>query len=207
MVMNNESNTIPDLLTEAIESITSVLEDGLPRYKVRLTRFMKEFNTVFPKDQALESRVRAEALTWALMNVPLFLYAVGLNGASITELHSILERLTIRELAEHLSSARKKETINRIIERYTLLDLVQILAEMELIEKEQVKYVKKLSKLRNGIAHKNPHVISNTLLSGKKISFLDIDATISKVECIPLLIEGIRYLVRLSKNTKKSNTA
>ena len=205
--MNNESDTIPDLLTEAIESITSVLEDGLPRYKVRLTRFMKEFNTVFPKDQALESRVRAEALTWALMDVPLFLYAVGLNGAAITELHSILERLTIRELAEHLSSPRKKETINRIIERYALLDLVQILAEMELIEKEQVKYVKKLSKLRNGIAHKNPLVISNALLSGKRISFLDIDATISKVECVPLLIEGIRYLVRLSKNTKKNNTA
>jgi len=189
----------PELsIDKTIEELLSFIETNLPAVKLRLDKFIEAFNEDFPLETKLEDRGRAEAITWALMNVPLLLYALNMNGSAIIELHGILERFTLRETVNRLGVPL------RIFERHHLPALVSILCHLRICDKKDVKFAKKLNKLRNGLAHKNPKVISNVALSGKKISVLDIDSVMSGFDCIPLIIGTIYLLVKMSKVEKSS---
>lgn len=74
-----------------------------------------------------------------------------------------------------------------------------ILQNLGIFDEEDIKFAEKLTALRNGLAHKNPRRISNMLLSGKKISVLDIDSVMSKHDCVTLIIKTIHLMVKMSK--------
>ena len=99
---------------------------------------------------------------------------------------------------KHLVVPSKSSLTFRVLERRTLSDLA-LLCDLGVFDKKDVKFAKKLNTLRNGLAHKNPRVISNLLYSGKEISVLDIDSVITKVDCTPLIIRTICLLVKMSK--------
>jgi len=196
-----------ELLEETIREIKDFFENGLPVVKDKLSRFVEEFDKEFSLEEDAYYRGAAEALTWALLKSPILLYTIGMNGSAITELYSILERLTLRETSHQLASKERFENVYKLVERYTLLDLVSVLVDINLMDKDDFKFTKKLNSLRNGVAHKNPKVISKTILSGKKISFLDIDKAMEKVDCVPLIIRSINFLMKLSRiSRQKSDT-
>lgn len=166
--------------------------------------FIEIFNKEFPLDN-LEERGGAEALTWALMGGPLALYGLGMNGAAIIELHGIAERFALRETINNLTIQSKKSTVINLIERHTLSDFASILFDLDIFDKDDLKFILKLRKLRNGLAHKNPTIISNVVCSGKEISFLDIDSVITNVDCAPLIIKTIRLLMKMFELPKTIN--
>lgn len=180
-------------ISETVKELLSSIENDLPSAKCRLDKFVEVFDKEFPLDTKPEDRARAEAITWALMNVPLLLYSLNMNGSAIIELHGILERFILRDTANHLGVPLK------IFERHHLPDLALVLHDLEIFDKEDLRFARKLSRLRNGLAHKNPMSISNLLFSGKKISALDIDSVMAKYDCIPLLIGAIHLMVKMSK--------
>jgi hypothetical protein len=188
---------LPKTIQDITQDITDVFENGLPVVKDRLNKFVEEFDKEFSLEKGATERGSAEALTWALMGSPILLYAVSMNGSAITELHSILERLTIRETSQQIASKERFESVYKLIERYTLPDLVSVLVDLSLMDRDDLKFTKKLSRLRNGVAHKNPRIISNAVLSGKQISFLDIDAAMANIDCVPLIINSIKFLMKL----------
>jgi hypothetical protein len=180
-------------IDKTVKELLLSIESDLPVAQRRLAKFIEAFNKEFPLDIKLEDRGRAEAIAWALMNVPLLLYALNMNGSAIIELHGILERFALREIVIHLGVPF------RIFERHHLPELALILRDLKIFDKEDVKFSKKLNRLRNGLAHKNPRVISNVVYSGKKISVLDIDSVMTKFDCTPLIIRTIHLLVKTSK--------
>jgi len=192
-------------INRTIEELISSIEASLPIAHTRLDKFTEAYSKEFPLETLLEDRGRADALAWALMDGPLALYAIGMNGSAIIELHGILERFVLRETVNHLADPSKRSLIYRVLERRTLSDLASMLCDLGVFYKEDVRFAEKLNALRNGLAHKNPKVISKLLFSGKEISFLDIDSAISKFDCVPLIVGTIRLLVRMSKTSDVVN--
>ena len=186
-------------IEKTIDELAISIEKELPLVKSKLKKFVNSFNKKFPYKNR-EDRIRAEALTWALMSGPLILYGLNMNGSAIIELHGILERFVLRESVQLIAIPTKKKIVFKIFERFTLNDLISILYNQDIILKEDVNFVKKLTKIRNGLAHKNPRIVSNIILSGKKISVLDIDAVMEKFDCTPLIINTINLFVKLSKS-------
>jgi len=192
-------------INRTIEELISSIEASSTIAHTRLDNFVQAYTTEFPLEPLLEDRGRADALTWALMDGPLVLYAIGMNGSAIIELHGILERFVLRETVNHLADPSKRSPTYRVLKRRTLSDLASMLCDLEVFDREDVKFAEKLNALRNGLAHKNPEVISKLLFSGKEISFLDIDSAIGKFDCVPLIVGTIRLLVRMSKTSNVVN--
>lgn len=67
-------------------------------------------------------------------------------------------------------------------------------SDLGIWDESDVKFATKLHRIRNGVAHKNPRVISKEVCSGKKIHIVDIDSTMTNVDVIPLMLGTIRRL-------------
>lgn len=206
-----EKGTVLDSLAikKTIRDLIDSIKNDVPKAQGKLEKFVDAFEDKFPSKNPL-NRASAEALTWALMDGPLTLYALNMNGSAIIELHGILEAFAARDIANLFPPPMRNTIKSRVIRRCTLEDLALILRDLGIWNDEDVKFVEKLKKLRNGVAHKNPKLISNTVLSGKEISMLDIDSLMVNVDCIPLIIKTIHLLHKMSMTTtsnKKMNIA
>lgn len=155
-------------------------------------------NDLGRKFSTLSEKEALETITVVLLDGPLLLYAIGMNAASILELHSILERFSLRDVSRILAKPPHQSVVKKLLERSSLPDLAKILRDdLKILDEEEVKYAINLNKLRNGIAHKNERVISNALLSGKRISLLDIDQEVNRIDIKPLLLNGIAFMHKL----------
>lgn len=184
-------------INKTIQELIDSIKKDILTAPDKLEKFSNAFEDEFPLENA-DCRSGAEALIWALMEGPLVLYALGKNGSAIIELHGILETFSAREIASLFPTSTRETIRTRIIRRCNLEDLAIILRDLGRWDKDDIKFVEKLNKLRNGIAHKNPELISNTVCSGKRISMLDIDSKMADVDCIPLIIRTIRLLLKMA---------
>jgi len=182
-------------ISAIVEEVASSIENSLPTVRSRLKVFVKAFDREF---YDLYERGAAVELSWALMDAPLTLYALGMNGPAIVELHGILERFAMRDVTRHLAKSQRRHALRKLIERSGLPDLALACSDLGIWDESDVKFVTKLHRLRNGVAHKNPRVISKEICSGKKIHIVDIDSTITNVDVIPFILRTIRLLIKLS---------
>jgi len=127
----------------------------------------------------------------------LILYALGRNGAAIVELHSVLERQAIEKLAKLILLPEKIDIGRRTLDRLTLKDLASMLQDCGILNKDDIKFVEKISKLRNGLAHRNPTGISNAMLSGQALLEVEIDSVLSELDYISYTIAAIRFLIKV----------
>ncbi len=165
--------------------------------EIKLDQFIQRFEEEFRSD---DDRISCNTPTVILFDGPILLYAIGMNTAAILELHSILERFSLREVSRILANPSHRSVVKKILERYTMPDLAKILYKyIHILDEKDVKYAIKLNKLRNGIAHRNERVISNALLSGRGISLLDVDSEVNKIDITPFLLGGITFLNKLFK--------
>lgn len=167
--------------------------------EIKMNQFIECFENYigknFPSDY---ERAAFNTLTVVLFDGPLLLYAIGMNTSAILELHSILERFSLREVSKILAKPLQESVLKKTLERYTLPGLAKILHnDLDILDDKDVNYAESLNKLRNGIAHRNERVISNALLSGRTISQLDIDHEVNKIDIKPHLLGGIVFLYKL----------
>jgi len=176
-----------------LDSLTNALEKEFPNPKT-----IQEFQS----DQKLNelqifNQTKAVIIVKLHLDSSLVLYALGKHGAAIIELHGVLERQAIEKLSRIILSPEKVVIGRKILERLTLKDLAPLLQECNILDKEDIKFVEKLSKLRNGLAHKNPKVISNAILSGKSLSDVEIDSVLSELDYISYTLKAIRFLIKI----------
>jgi uncharacterized protein YutE (UPF0331/DUF86 family) len=127
----------------------------------------------------------------------LILYAFRRYSAAIIELHGALERQAVERLVELISLPEKADVGLKAIERRTLPELAVMLRDCGVIDKDDIKFIQKLNRLRNGLAHRNAKVVSNALLSGQEILNVDIDATVDATDYVPLVIRAIHLFVKI----------
>jgi hypothetical protein len=203
--MANERQSLDDLrIDEIVKSISNYAKLTNGELDKNLVRFLKLFNKEFPKSDSA-TRARAEVLTWALLQGTIFLYAIDNNQSVIIELHSILEKISIRDFPKFITSDKQHQNILRnIIERKNLIDIAPFYKDLGVWSENDLAIVTKLSKIRNGIAHLNEKLISKSLNSGKEMHFLDIDSVAKKHKTHELIISVIKLLLKISSGVRAS---
>jgi len=128
------------------------------------------------------------------------------NTAARIELYAVLERLVIVYLPHKLAKDKKSESVIRsFIERKTLLELSHFLQELELWEKEDLAFVKRLSRIRNALAHRNYELLEK--ITGMRHSFLDKPiARINKLDASDDLVKTLELVIKLTKFKRKRKT-
>ncbi len=207
--MDITKETKISMLDELIKDLNQSITECEPKFKKRMEDFVVKFKEKYPNDNNIKKRGNAEALTWAIMDIPLLLYGLNINGLMIVELYGILERFTAREVINNIQLPLKSLNFERIIKFHNLSNYALILLDWGVLNKDDMKFLENLRKLRNGVAHKNPKPIAKLLNAGKIFSFLDIDKKIEKIDQLFYIIYSIDILLKLfkfsSKNKNSSN--
>jgi hypothetical protein len=159
--------------------------------KERMKNLLKAIDKEFPRIgmEKVVQRERVDALVWALLEGPILLFSLGMNGPVVTEIQGILERLSIREITKFLTrhDPHNKDIIRGLIERKSLIDLATILNWIGVWNSEDLAWTKRIAAIRNGAAHKNPRAFGIT-------SFLNVDASLAKIDVLPHIIMSIHLL-------------
>jgi hypothetical protein len=115
-----------------------------------------------------------------------------MNGQALVDLQGILEAFCIRDIPKYLSNnnSHLRSTIAELIERKSLVELAYLLNKLRVWSGDDIKFAKRLNRLRNGVAHRNPKLL-------KQSSFLNIDSALSELDIIPFLIKSISLLYKL----------
>ncbi|UOG75977.1 hypothetical protein MTX78_05095 [Hymenobacter tibetensis] len=187
-----------------IESVIAAVADhnrnAIEHIDSRLEGFLKIFNEAFPiEDDFLRGRV--EAITWSLFSSILSLYANQNNGAVLVELYSLIEKFSIRDFPGKITDDKeKKGVIASLIERKNLTDIAPLYNTLGIWDSDDIAFIGKISKIRNGIAHKNEKLISKSINNGKEVHYLDIDSMVNKHDACNYIINSIKIFVKLSND-------
>jgi len=179
-----------------IGTISSSISTSDKTVKERLEKFRIEFNKKFV---ASEEKTIAEIITQKYLFLALVAYAIYLPSLAVIEIHSTLERLIINETAREIGKKSRNKFFLKLIERNNINELSKILKKLDFLDKDDLKFIKELNKLRNAIAHKNPIKISNILNSGRETPIEELDMLLLDIDCIPLIIGVCNIIVKLVK--------
>jgi hypothetical protein len=191
-------------LNDRVEETIQYLSACVPDAQKRLSSFVEAFNIEFPEEDPLQ-RGRAEIIPFAVLDVPLALYAAGFFGPSIIEIYSVLEQISLYFLLSFLVDDNKWKIKKALptMRKLFLTDYAKLLFKLGKLSEDNKIFSVHLRDMRNAIAHKNADKISNYLYSGRDLYLFDVDDVISKeLDCIPYLINGIKYLLDLTKDSK-----
>ena len=199
-------------VSSAIEWLQPIIEQSrldIEKKLNQLTKVLdKEFHCpsnligiIHPNKQIIETKfleqIKANLIVRLYLDNSIILYALGKNGAAIIEMYSILERQTIEKLSNTFILPEKKGIGQKILDRLTLKDVAGLLKDSEILDTDDIKFVNKINKLRNGFAHRNLEAISKAILSGKQLKEYEIDSLPSDQEYIQYVLQAIRYLIKI----------
>ena len=162
----------------------------------------KEFPQINPQNapdsyfEEITPRLIANQILKMYIDNSVILYLLGKIGPAIIELYSVLERRAIEKLVENIFLPEKIEIGFRVVERHTLMDLASRLQDCGILDKEDVKFSERVSRLRNSLAHKNMKKLSNLLASGQDILEVDIDSVTSEINYVEYVIGAINILTK-----------
>ena len=184
-----------------LKSISTTIEKSIDNGNKKFKNFEAEFNKEFPKGSSIRGLSEIFIGALLLVSTSLELYFIGNNSALFVELHGLLERIALNDLPERLAKDEiSKSIISKIIERKSLTELSEFLVELDIWNDEDLRFTRKLSNIRNGIAHKNAELVSKHLGDGKATSVAQIDEITQKVDCIPYILKIIKLVVKLVKH-------
>jgi hypothetical protein len=153
----------------------------------------------------LIKRFGARTVISSFIDDSLLLYALGRNAAAIVDLHAILERQAVDRLAEYILQPDRLEIGRPVIERRYLPELASLLQDCGILGTDDVKYSQRLNRIRNGLAHRNMKLVSNALFSGQDISQLDLDARMSEIDISPLIVQAVRFLMKILQSYEEED--
>lgn len=190
---------IENRLNEVQDTIEKSIDPG----KKRFIALLKQLDKKFPPNTAL--RGSADGITYFLFDSAFELYFIGNNSALFIELQGLLERFCINKACDFLAvDDIAKSILQDSFSKKTLNDIAEYFQTISLWTSDEVKFARKLTQIRNGIAHKNGELVSKHLGDGQKKLMTSIDETTKKADAIPYIIQTIELLVKIADATKPS---
>lgn len=184
---------IENRLKEVQESIINSIEPG----KKRFVKLQKELDKKFPVNTA--KRGAADGLTYFLFDSAFELYFIGNNSALFIELQGLLERFCLNKACDFIAvDDIAKNILVDSFSKKTLNDIAEYFKVISLWTDDDVRFAKKLTQIRNGIAHKNAELVSKHLGDGKKSLLTSIDDITKNVETIPYIINTIELIIKIA---------
>lgn len=184
-----------ELHNEILSDITKFFHNVDLHVNTRLDKFSEQFDKQYPKSDLIK-RTSATTLTYALFGPTLMLYSVSLNGYAIIELHALLEFVIKNTIINHLKINPKNKTLRRILDFQTLDDYTKIMRDMGVFNRSDLRFIEKVIKLRNGVAHKNTDKIKDYINSGISMSYLDIYYRMGHYEILPFILKSIELIIK-----------
>lgn len=165
----------------------------------KLTRFANQFEKMLSRSNyEIEAYYYGDIFTkvvFPLVKSPLTLYALNKDGQAITDLVGNLERYIIIRLEGLFRfSVGRQRLIKRILARKSLGDLSDYLRDLEIWDKEDLKKVGQIVKVRNSSAHKKVHITSK---GNSRMDIQLLGINISETDIVPLFIDAIVIIVKL----------
>lgn len=117
---------------------------------------------VFPTTDS--KRRSAEALVSGVFARASELLILGQYPSMYVEVHALLERFTLVTVPMRLGrDSRARGLIDGMVARRTLSDLAPIAVKLDLWTEGDLRWVRRLVKLRNGLVHKNYDLLDRAL--------------------------------------------
>src|SRR6218665_1567922 len=180
-------------LAEVEETIINSIKPG----KKRFAKLNIALDISFPPKSV--KRGAADGLTYFLLDSAFELYFIGNNSALFIELQGILERFCLNKACDFIAADDVAKTIlEDSFSKKTLNDIAEYFKTISLWNVEDVKFARKITHIRNGIAHKNAELVSKHLGDGKKSLITSIDEITKSVDAIPFIIHTIELLIKIA---------
>lgn len=190
---------IENRLTEVQDTIVKSIEPG----KKRFENLRKELDKSFPPNSV--KRGAADGLTYFLFDSAFELFFIGNNSALFIELHGLIERFCLNKACEFIAvDDIAKSILEDSFSKKTLNDVAEYFKTISLWTDDDIRFAKKLTHIRNGIAHKNAELVSRHLGDGKKSLLTSIDEITKSVNAIPYIVHTIELLIKLADGLKPS---
>ena len=141
-----------------------------------------------------------DAIVVMAFDTTLELLFLNKNTSLIVELQGAIERFCINALCDILpvNTTTAKDVISQMIDKKNLTDIAPYFETLGLWDEKDVKFAQRLTKLRNGIAHKNAEIVSKCLSDGNQKHFASIDSITEKMDCVPYIIDVLKLIVKIS---------
>lgn len=184
-------------ITREVNELSDNIERKMPDVHKKLKQMQEFLDNKFPIESRPFERGVVITSFWTVMNAPLTLYALNMTSLAIVELHGSLERLFIGSTVRQIAIPEKSEHVEKLLERKTLLDLSETLFNLDILDEEDLKFLKQLNRLRNGISHKNSEIISKFFLGGKELSTDDIDEAVNSIDIRQFIVHSLEIIIKL----------
>ena len=196
----------PDIAETRLKNIVNIFENEFPAWRRptldKIDKVSESIGSITDDKEKPHKSIRSQvvfiAMTW--LDNALVLHIIGHNSAAIIELYGALERFVINSLTDLLIVPEKKPIGLKLIERRTLPDLALLLSDCGVFEKKDINFCNRLSRLRNGLAHRNTEVISRAILGGKEISDVELDIVVTDATFFEYLFGTIRTYTTLMES-------
>lgn len=183
----------------------------LEKYKQKLQSFIDSFDSKYPPIRGLTKsaatkprafrRLFAAFLLYLTMRESIFLHALGMDGLAIVDAYSVVERFVSRSVLKRAPVGEtSSKKLHQMIERASLLDLAEILRERGILNDDDITTIRRLKRLRDGIAHRNQQTISNLLFPGKTISPFDIPRIASRADTPSIILASLGLTLKITES-------
>ena len=163
--------------------ISNNMENALKQKEQKIAMLVKAIDESFPPETP--NRGFYEAFASLSFDTAYSLYLQNNNSALVVELQGILERYCLNALEDLLPiDDIAKEIIVDVLSKKTLRDVAPYFEKYGIWDENDKDFATELTKLRNGIAHKNPEIVSRSKLvkgSGQERHYESIHLMMNKV--------------------------
>ena len=185
---------------ERLNSIASDIKKSLNDKNTKITKLTSEIDKKYPSQSV--SRGLFDAFSAMSLDTAYSLYLLNNNSALILELQGVLERFCINALNDMLPiNDVAKSIITDAFDKKTLKDVANYFKDWGLWNEDDVRFALEITKLRNGIAHKNAELVSRSKLvksNGQYRHPESIHSLMSKVDCSEYIVRTMELIIKAS---------
>lgn len=194
----------PRALTTAMWKAMSEASD--PGAESRIERCIIEFEARYSDGRDTRT-LQAILYGIGMLGDVLPLYLLGRNSTVYGEVYSWLERTTIECFPRVITRVeRRMEVLARFIERRTLGDFCKPLVELRVWGEDDARFIRKLTQIRNGIAHRNADLISRHVNSGNPLTLAGIAPLVDETDAADAIVRALSPLTKVQSSAYAPDT-
>jgi len=152
---------------ETVESIANSAQNRARKNDRIIEKICHDIQNNFPQE-SFEGRYVGALLSFFLQR-SIELIILGQYPSFVLEIHASLERFSVDRAKELICKDRFKKIADDLFGRKTLTTVSEYFKQMGIWDKKDINDIKRLSRIRNGIAHHNFDKLSKVL--SKKINY------------------------------------
>lgn len=199
-LLTDKVANMPLNISDRLYAITDNIESSLKNKDTKINILTKAIDLKFPISSV--SRGLFDGFSSQVLDTAFSLYILNNNSALIVELQGILERFCLNALTDILPiNDIAKYIIDDAFDKKTLKEIAPYFEKFNIWEKDDVEFAIELTKLRNGIAHKNAGIVSRSKLvksNGQARHPESIHTMMSKIDCSDFIVRTMDLIIKVS---------